>query len=203
MSTQAPWRIRAMTEADIPRLAEIRPNFRSATTLAVERLGQGIEGGWRLVERPLPRPFEKGAAYDFDAQEQANIRRRLRRGDGLHLVVEQGARLVGVLDATPQAWNSVVWVWNLMLDQDVRRQGIGRALFLRAARWGRRLGYRALVFETQTNNVPACKFYAAMGCTLEGIRTMYYHNDDIARDEVAIFWAYPLEAQKPSPHRSV
>ncbi len=187
-----PRRIRPMNETDVPRLAEIRPTFVSTTTLVVERIGAGIEGGWRLVERPLPYPFDKGAAYDFDAGEQANVLRRLRRGDGLHLVVEQGERLVGVLDATPQEWSGVVWVWNLMLDRDVRRQGIGRALFRRAEEWGRRLGYRALMFETQTNNVPACKFYAAMGCTLEGIRTMYYQNDDIARNEVAIFWAYPL-----------
>ena len=181
-----------MTEADIPRLAEIRPSFTSTTTLVVERIGAGIESGWRLIERPLSQPFDKGAAYDFDAGEQANVRRRLRRGDGLHLVVEQGGRLVGMLDATPQEWSGTVWVWNLMLDRDVRRQGIGRALFRRAEDWGRRLGYRALMFETQTHNVPACKFYAAMGCTLEGIRTMYYRNDDIARNEVAIFWAYPL-----------
>ncbi len=188
-----------MNEADIPRLVEIHPSFTSTTTLIVERLGSGIEGGWRLLERPLPQPFDKGTAYDFDAAEQANIRRRLRRGDGLHLVVEQDARLVGMLDATPQEWSGLVWVWNLMLDQDVRRQGIGRALFRRAEAWGHRLGYRALLFETQTNNVPACKFYAAMGCTLEGIRTMYYRNDDVARDEVAIFWAYPLTDGPRSP----
>ncbi len=192
VSTQFSWHMRPMREADIPRLAEIRPSFTSATTLAVERIGTGIEGGWRLAERPLPQPFDKGTAYDFDIGEQANIRRRMQRGDGLHVVVEQNARLIGMLDATPREWQGVVWVWNLMLDRDVRRQGIGRALFRHVEAWGRRLGYRALMFETQTNNVPACKFYAAMGCVLEGIHTMYYQNDDIARDEVAIFWAYPL-----------
>lgn len=181
-----------MTEADISRLAEIRPSFTSPTVLVVERTGAGITSGWRLVEHPLPQPFDKGTTYDFTPGEQANVHRRLLRGDGLHLVVEWDARLVGMLDATPQEWSGVVWVWNLMLDQDVRRQGIGRALFRQAETWGRRLGYRALMFETQTNNVPACKFYAAMGCTLEGIRTMYYQNDDIARNEVAIFWAYAL-----------
>ena len=86
--------IRAMTEDDIPRLVEIRPGFVSDTVLAVEKTGSGIETGWRLVERRLARPFDKGHAYDFDREEQANIRARLRRGDGLHLVAERDGRLV-------------------------------------------------------------------------------------------------------------
>lgn len=184
--------IRPLTEADIPRLAEIRPGFVSDTALRVERLGQGLEAGWRLVEYPLPQPFDKGHAYDFDANEQAAIRRRVRHGDGLHLVVEWRGRIAGLLEVTPQEWNNTAWVWNLMLDQAIRRQGIGRELFARAITWARQAGYRALVFETQTNNVPACKFYLTLGCRLDGLRETLYHNDDLARGEVALFWTYPL-----------
>ncbi len=186
------WVIRPMTEADIPHLAEIRPGFVSATVLDVQRIGEGIEAGWRLVERALDHPFDKGAGYDFDRTEQRNILNRLRRGDGLHLVAEQSGRLIGVLDVVPEEWNSTAWVWNLMLDHDARGRGLGREFFERAASWARRQGYRALIFETQSNNVPACKFYAAMGCTLEGIRTAYYTNEDLERREVALFWAYRL-----------
>jgi len=184
--------IRPMTEADIPRLSQIRPGFVSETVLHVERLGSGIEAGWRLVERPLPEPFDKGDRYDFDATEQANIRQRFQRGDGLHLVVEWRGRLAGLLDVTPQGWNSTAWVWNLMLDRAIRRQGIGRELFKRAVDWAREGSYRALIFETQTNNVPACKFYAALGCRLDGLRETLYTNEDIERGEVAVFWVYPL-----------
>lgn len=188
----SPPTIRPMTEADIPRLAQIRPGFVSPTVLEIERTGSGIEVGWRLVERSLTVPFDKGRAYDFDSREQANIRERFRRGDGLHLIVEANGRIAGILDATPQEWNDTVLVWNIMLDTAVRGQGIGRELFRRAAVWARQQGYRALIFETQTNNVPACKFYAAMGCALEGIREIFYTNEDVERHEVAIFWAYRL-----------
>jgi ribosomal protein S18 acetylase RimI-like enzyme len=184
--------IRPMTEADIPRLAEIRPGFVSPTTLAVERIGSGIESGWRLVERPLPQPFDKGHGYDFTAKEQANIRERFQHGNGLHLVVDWNGRIAGVLDVGPQEWNHTAFVWNLMLDVGIRGQGVGRALFERAVAWARRYGYRALVFETQTNNVPACKFYAAMGCELDGIRATMYTNRDIERGEVTIFWVYKI-----------
>jgi ribosomal protein S18 acetylase RimI-like enzyme len=184
--------IRPMTESDIPRLAEIRPGFVSATVLDVERTGSGIMAGWRLVERVLPEPFDKGDAYDFDGREQANIRQRWQRGDGLHLVVEADGRIAGLLEVVPEEWNSTAFVWNIMLDEAIRGQGIGRNLFQRAVAWARGLGYRALIFETQTNNVPACKFYAAMGCELEGIRGALYTNADIQRGEVALFWLYKL-----------
>jgi ribosomal protein S18 acetylase RimI-like enzyme len=160
--------------------------------LRVERLGNGLEVGWRLVEHPLPEPFDKGHTYDFDANEQAAIRRRLRCGNGLHLVVEWRGRVAGLLEVMPQEWNSTAWVWNLMLDRAIRRQGIGRELFARAVVWARQAGYRALVFETQTTNVPACRFYLALGCRLDGLRETLYHNDDLARGEIALFWTYPL-----------
>jgi streptothricin acetyltransferase len=182
-----------MTEADIARLAEIRPGFISPTVLAVERTGSGIEVGWRLVERPLPKPFDKGSKYNFDQTEQNNIRRRFHRGDGLHLVVEWNGRIAGILDVVPQEWNDTAWVWNIMLDTAIRRRGVGRALFERAVAWAHRQGYRALGLETQTNNIAACKFYAAVGCRIDGIRETLYTNRDMERGEVAIFWMYEIK----------
>jgi len=185
-------RIRPMTEQDIPRLAAIRPGFVSPTTLVVEKDGDGLAVGWRLAERPLPEPYDKGDGYDFDQTERRHILARLRKGDGLHLVIESEGALVGMLDVAPEEWNNTAWIWNLMLDTSVRGQGLGRELFRRTVTWARRQGFRAVVLETQTNNVPACKFYARMGCQIEGIREAYYSNDDMARGEVAIFWIYRL-----------
>ncbi len=185
-------RIRPMTEQDIPRLAAIRPGFVSPTTLVVEKDGDGLAVGWRLAERPLPEPYDKGDGYDFDQAERRHILARLRKGDGLHLVVEAEGTLAGMLDVAPEEWNNTAWIWNLMLDTSVRGQGLGRELFRRTVTWARRQGFRAVVLETQTNNVPACKFYARMGCQIEGIREAYYSNDDMARGEVAIFWIYRL-----------
>lgn len=191
----ATFHIRAMTTDDIPRLDAIRPGFTSETVLDVERTGSGLEVRWQLVERPLRVPYDKRNRYDFDATEQANIRKRLAQGDGLHLVVERMERpgeLVGVLDVTPHDWNDTAWIWNLMLDREARGHGLGRELFMRAANWAEQAGFRALCLETQTNNVPACRFYLKMGCRLEGLRETLYTNNDLKRHEVAIFFTYPL-----------
>ena len=64
-------------------------------------------------------------------------------------------------------------------------------------RVGARRGLRGIVLETQTNNLPACRFYQAMGFKLCGIDDHFYSNDDIGVKEVAIFWWYELDSPSP------
>lgn len=186
--------IRSMTLEDIPRLIEIRPGFTSDTYLDVERTGEGYLVGWKLVEKPLQRPFDKGSAYDFTADERKSIKKRLLQEDSLEEVVidRVTGRIVGILDMAVESWRWVTWVWNLMLDEDVRGQGIGRALVQHSIEWTKRRQLRAVMLETQTNNVPACKFYAQVGFQLVGINETFYTNRDYQRREIALFWSYPL-----------
>ena len=62
----------------------------------------------------------------------------------------------------------------------------------RALAWARSENLRGVLLETQTNNMPACRFYQAMGFKLCGIDDHFYSNDDIGAKEVAIFWWYEL-----------
>jgi GNAT superfamily N-acetyltransferase len=101
-------------------------------------------------------------------------------------------RLLGIVDVAREHWRNTGWIWNLMLDESLRGQGWGRQLFERALAWARREKLRALMLETQSNNTPACHFYARLGFQLVGVNTLFYTNQDIALDEVALFWAYPL-----------
>jgi GNAT superfamily N-acetyltransferase len=188
------YRLRPLTPADIPQLRQINPRFMAHTVLKVDRMGPLPFAGWALREVPLEVPFDKGAAYDFDSIEQQNIRERLEAGGNLIEVLEdptQG-RLLGIVDVAREHWRNTGWIWNLMLDESLRGQGWGRQLFERALAWARREKLRALMLETQSNNTPACHFYARLGFQLVGVNTLFYTNQDIALDEVALFWAYPL-----------
>ncbi len=190
--------IRPMRVADIPRLTEIDPSFSSKTVLRVQRTGGSYEVGWALHEVPLARPFNKGAAYDFDATERRHIQQRLQRDDSLEEVVvdRETERIVGVLDMTVEDWRHVAWVWNLMIDKKARGFGIGRRLVAHSIEWAQYRNLRAVMLETQTNNVPACKFYEHMGFQLVGINDAFYTNNDYQRDEIALFWSYPLQRRK-------
>lgn len=188
-----PYHIRPLTARDVPHLADLRPGFQSNTVLRVRKTGSGYTVGWELVEVALDTPFDKGRGYDFDAQERQNVSARLQRDDTLlEVAVTEAGRIVGVLDVARQSWNEVAWVWNLMLDVDARGQGLGRHLMERTIDWARDQGLRAVMLETQSNNVPACKFYARLGFQLVGINEAFYTNSDRQQDEVALFWSYPL-----------
>ncbi|MCB9436957.1 MAG: GNAT family N-acetyltransferase [Anaerolineales bacterium] len=189
--------IRPMTTDDVPRLADMNPGFVSETALHVERIGEGYQVGWRLVEVQLPEPYDKGHGYDFNFSEQENILGRLRQPDALEQVVidSQTDQIVGVLDAAIEEWRRVLWIWNIMMDVSVRGRGIGRRLVENSIAWAERYRLRAVMLETQTNNAPACRFYARMGFQLVGINQVFYTNHDIERGEVALFWSYPIQYQ--------
>ncbi len=186
--------IRPLYLEDVPQLVKMRPGFVSDSVLKVEKTGSGFKVGWRLVEVQLEKPFDKAHGYDFDATERENIRKRLTEETSLEEVIEdrQTGRIVGVLDVVKEDWRRVGWVWNIMLDKDIRGRGFGRQLMERAIAWARHHRLRAVMLETQTNNVPACKFYAHIGFQLVGINDAFYSNRDLERDEVALFWSFPL-----------
>lgn len=190
-------RIRPMRPADLPALLNINATFISNSILEVEKTGEGMEVGWRLVERPLERPFNRRDDYNLRPQDLKDVEARLKRDDTLMLVAEDAdadGRVVAMLDMETQHWNNTAWLWTIHVDVDYRGQGIGRALLERAADWCAARGLRAIVLETQTNNINACRFYAHIGCFLTGINDTYYSNRDLEAREVALFWAYPVNS---------
>lgn len=64
--------------------------------------------------------------------------------------------------------------------------GVGRALVERAADVARRAECRVLKVETQNNNVAACRFYAAVGFTVEAVVEGAY---DAYPDEAMVIWS--------------
>jgi ribosomal protein S18 acetylase RimI-like enzyme len=184
--------IRPLTEADVPRLAQIRPTYQSPTILTVERTGDALTRSWALVERVLQRPFDKGRLYDFDNTRQSEIRERLARPDDTYLrVADYEGLLVGMVDVELHDWNNTAYVWNLMVDLNYRRNGIGRRLWHRARDFAKQSGVRAIMVETQNTNPAACRFYERMGCELVGLHEAYYANPT-ETTEIALFWAYLL-----------
>ena len=102
-----------------------------------------------------------------------------------------GATCVGIALCEPQQWNSSLYVHAFYIAPDFHRQGIGRALMAALEAHARDLGMRCIVYETQTTNVAAIRFYRALGFTIDGIDVSLYSNDDIERGEVAIFLKKP------------
>ncbi len=86
-----------------------------------------------------------------------------------------------------RGWNNCAVIQDIAVDRASRRHGIGAALIGTAIDWTRSQGLPAIRLETQSNNVPACRFYARMGFRLGGHdRHLYAALGQGA--ETALFW---------------
>jgi GNAT superfamily N-acetyltransferase len=156
---------------------------------------EAIEGGLGLVERPVVVAYLK----DYDAYGEGGPLRWTERFDltgwGLWIAHENGV----VVGAAAVAWDvsgldplegagDVAVLWDIRVRPSHQRKGVGRRLFEEAARFAKSKGCRALKIETQNVNVRACRFYAAMGCSLEAIDRMAYGSPQQAEGEIMLVW---------------
>jgi GNAT superfamily N-acetyltransferase len=89
------------------------------------------------------------------------------------------------------ARRDVALLWDLRVAPDVRGRGVGTALFRAAERWAQAKYCTVLEVETQDINVPACRFYARMGCRLGAIDAHAYVEFP---NEVQLLWTKRLAA---------
>lgn len=83
-------------------------------------------------------------------------------------------------------------IWDLLIDDDFRRSGIGSQLMDLAKVEARKVGARMLVLETQSCNVPAINFYLQHGFELIGFDLAHYTNNDIERNEFRMEFGFEI-----------
>jgi ribosomal protein S18 acetylase RimI-like enzyme len=96
--------------------------------------------------------------------------------------------------------DDIAVLWDLRVDPAHRREGVGAALFDRAAAWARERGCVRLDVETQDLNVPACRLYASRGCVL---RRVDPHAYSALPDETMLLWSLALDERGPPGARSI
>lgn len=102
--------------------------------------------------------------------------------------------LVGIALAEPQWWNRSLWVWEFHVAAEYRGRGLGHRLMNALVERARAAKLRAIVCETQNTNVPAIRFYRAVGFRTEGVDISYYTNEDMSPGgTVAVFMKLRLE----------
>ena len=175
----------------IGRLAEIPIAFRVDRILDVSPVDGGL-GGVALSEVPVDDPWVK----DYDAvhdEGPSGWGKQLDVSNWGLLTARDADRLVGaavVAYDTPtvdmlEGRTDLAVLWDIRVVLDARSRGVGTKLFLAATEWARSRGCRTLKIETQNINVPACRFYARLGCTLGMINRFAYVD---LPDEVQLIW---------------
>ncbi len=179
--------------------AAISIAFVVRSVLRVEGVDGGL-GGLRLVEERLATPYLK----DYNAQGDdtpAAWARDFDIRDWAIFLAWEGETPVGGVTVIPEPKlcpvgpfprQDLAVVWDIRVHPDYRGRGIGAALVHHAAGWARAQGCGQLAFETQNVNVPACRFYARMGCTLGAIHRFGYAGVPETAHEAALVWYLDL-----------
>lgn len=122
---------------------------------------RGPDGGWEVRSAPF---IDDWAEEDYAALLQC-LRGTLRQG-GLVLGAFCGGVLKGFVSVEgpplPQP-GRVLDLTSLHVSQDMRRRGMGRALFLQAADWARAQGADKLYLSGHSAAETQC-FYRGLGC---------------------------------------
>ena len=171
--------------------AEVPIAFRVERVLDVS-LPEGGLGGIVLTELPVEVPWIK----DYDAVNEKGPARWTKRFDvrnwGLIAAHDGEQRLGGAVIAFNTAGvhmlegrTDLAVLWDIRVRPEARSAGIGALLFRGAEAWAGDRRCRTLKVETQNINVPACRFYRRMGCTLGDIHRFAYAN---LPTEVQLMW---------------
>jgi GNAT superfamily N-acetyltransferase len=169
--------------------------FTVERVLAVSLEGSGL-GGIRLSETGVDVTWVK----DYDLIKGEGPTRWPKRFDtsnwGLIAAYENTERVGGAVIAVNTAGAHMLdsapgtaVLWDLRVSPAHRASGVGSALFGAAEDWCRQRHYRHLMVETQNVNVPACRFYARVGCRLVAIDTRAYAE---LPDEARLVWSKDL-----------
>ncbi len=154
-------------------------SFRVESVLEVGRTAAGL-AGLTLTERRCPAPYTK--EYDQPGNRPSDWRESWDISRWGIFTARDAGNLVGgaaVAWGTPQlslleGCEDVSALWDIRVSPSRRGNGIGAALFDAAVDWSRARRAVGMKIETQSTNVPACRFYASRGCVLATIDTRAY-----------------------------
>jgi len=187
-------RVRRESAAQLAEYATVPSAFEVREVLEAVALDGGL-GGIQLVLRQLGAPYRK----DYDAEPSHRPERWCERFDVRHwlfLGAWRGSERIGgavVAWRTPELTTrtDTALLWDLRVAPAAQRQGVGTRLLAAAEAWARGQGARWLQIETQNVNVPACRFYAARGCTLGAVNRFAYPS---LPEESELLWIKDLGA---------
>ena len=169
---------------------EVSISFLVRSRLRPQPLSSGL-GGLVLSEEEVDPPYLKD--YDAYGEGPATWPNTWDVSHWAIIAAFDGKRRVGgfvVAWKTPgerilEDREDLAVLWDVRIDPEYRRSGIGSRLFTRAAEWAQQRECHQMKVETQNINVPACRFYAAQGCEL-GIINRHAYSD--FPEEVMLLW---------------
>ena len=102
-------------------------------------------------------------------------------------VYDDDHRLIGIALAEKREWSKTLWIWELHVDKEYYRQGIGKTLMNEMAHMASNNGFDRLALRIQNTNVAAVRFCRAVGLTIEAIDLSGFTSAQPANGDVMIY----------------
>jgi GNAT superfamily N-acetyltransferase len=179
-----------VTEEPISLLAEhatVSAAFRVGKILEFNEVDDNLVVSERLLDVPHWKDYDalEGPAAWADRFDVSNW--------GLLGALLDGRRVGGAVIAFDTAAvqmlegrKDLAVLWDLRVQPDCRRRGVGAALFRAVEHWAASKGCTELKIETQNTNLAACRFYERQGCDLREINPDAYPT---LPDELQLIWS--------------
>jgi streptothricin acetyltransferase len=192
--------IRKIDAGQLRSYSEVSIAFEVRSVYRIELPDNGL-GGMTLHERTVSPTYVK----DYDAYEDGSPEQWPRRFNidnwGLFIGFGEKEAVAGAAIAfnTPELQlmdkrEDLAILWDIRVRPDQRRSGIGKNIFRHSCNWARKQGAVQLKIETQNVNVPACRFYKKLGCSLGQIDRYAYAGHPEVGHEIMLVWYYDLQA---------
>lgn len=156
-----------------------------------ERTLEVIRGGRNILIRPMRKEDAEAVAaleaavfsQPWSHQDFLDV---VEKENALYIVAADGERIVGCCGV----WNICGDgnISNVLVEESLRCQGIGRFLLQTLIVWGEELGITAYTLEVRVSNVPAIHLYESLGFEKAGIRPHFYKKPE---EDALIMWKRP------------
>ncbi|MGG5208491.1 GNAT family N-acetyltransferase [Chryseobacterium sp. MIQD13] len=143
-----------------------------------------FSGSFEFVLKEKAIPYTK--TWKTSSEDIEDLNGIIQKGHSFG--VFEGDKLFGWIICEHRTWNNSFYIENILVSENLRRQGAGAQLIKNAVREARNLSCRIIELETQNTNYPAIQFYRRLGFSITGLNTRLYENIE----ETAIFMTLDL-----------
>jgi ribosomal protein S18 acetylase RimI-like enzyme len=165
--------IRPTEPDDIAVLQQIDHSYQTARVWQMERQVIQDQVKVRFNQIKLPRTLQ----VDYPRQPRWTVGHQ--NGKVTLAALNQG-NVVGYIRLQAHITPDSAWITDMVVRDDLRRQGIGSGMVLAGHDWAVHQGLRRMVIEMQSKNYPAVEMAIKLGYEFNGYHDSYYANHDIA-----------------------
>ncbi|MEN6523238.1 MAG: GNAT family N-acetyltransferase [Anaerolineaceae bacterium] len=166
--------IRPIKKSDLPALARMDARYETSHVWQLERVTDETQVTVSLRLARLPRNVR------VDYPKPSSSINQEWMDQALVLAAYLQDEPVGFVRTSERIVPNTIWITDLVVKEDERRQGIATALVLAVHDWALHRNIKLITIEMQSKNYPGIQLAHKLGYEFSGYIDHYYSNRDIA-----------------------